>query len=81
MNDAIKKVASLKNVIVDVNVSQISGQGEFLGKISMNQYNPDKFIPNGGPVTLKGVSTSALGKTYDEAYVNAIAKAVELMGL
>ncbi len=83
MSDFRQKLADLKNVIIDVKVNEtkVSGEPTFIGQVNMNQYNPEVFIPNGGPVTLKGVSTSALGKSYEEAYDNALAKAVELMGL
>ena len=78
---AVEKIANLDNVIVEVKVSEITGKGEFLGHVNMNKFNPDKMVTNGGPVTKKGVSVSALGKSYDEAYNNALEKAVKLMGL
>jgi hypothetical protein len=81
MNEAIKKIAALEDVILEVNVSEISGKGQFLGKVNLSRFNSEKFIPNGGPVTKKGVSVSALGTSYDEAYNNVLERAVELMGL
>lgn len=83
MSDFKQKLADLKNVIIDVKVNEakVGGTPTFVGQVNMNQYDPEKFVPNGGPVTLKGVSTSALGGSYEEAYDNALEKAVALMGL
>ncbi len=81
MKSAVQKIAKLDNVIVDVKVSEISQKNEFLGVVSINQFNPEKMVANGGPVTKKGVSVQALGSTYDEAYNNVLEKATELLGL
>lgn len=82
MTTAVQKIAELNHVNVSVKVSEISGKnGVFLGQVELGHYDPEKFIPNGGPVTLKGVSVQALGNTYDDAYNNVLEKAVELMGL
>lgn len=84
MNEAVVKLSKLENVLLDVNVSEISGKsgnGTFLGTAKVVLFDPNNMIPNGGPITKKDVNVRALGDNYDDAYNNALARAVSLLGL
>lgn len=81
MSTAVEKLSKLENVLLDVNVSEISGKDEFLGTAKVVLFDPNNMIPNGGPVTKKDVNVRALGESYDVAYNNALERAVSLLGL
>lgn len=82
MSSAVSKLAELKDVMIEVDVSGASGiEDQFIGRANVSRFNPDKFVTNGGPVTVKAVSVKAMGKSYDEAYNNVLERAVSLLGL
>jgi hypothetical protein len=81
MSSSVEKIAQLDNVIVEVKVSEVAGKQEFVGFCTLNQFDPDNFQPNGGPIAKKVVNIQAMGDTYDNAYTNVLDKAVALMGL
>jgi hypothetical protein len=78
---AVEKIAKLDNVIVNVKVSATAGSENFIGFVTLNQFDPDKMQANGGPIARKVVDIQAMGSTYDEAFNNALERAVQLMGL
>lgn len=81
MSEAVKKLSKLENVLLDVNVSAVSGKEEFIGTAKVVIFNPKEMIPNGGPVTIKDINVRSLGVSYDEAYNNVLERAVTLLGL
>lgn len=78
---SVEKIAKLSNVIVNVKVSASAGSEKFVGFATLNHFDPERTQPNGGPIAKKVVDVQAIGNSYDDAFNNALDKAVLLMGL
>lgn len=74
-----EKLSKVENLVLNVKLNKVND--EFLAQVSASIFNPEKFIPNGGPVTIKQISVEAMGETFQEAKRNGLSEAAELLGL
>lgn len=78
-----KLINELENVLVNVKVKEIPTKEDsvFEADAQANLFDPEKMLPQGGPVTKKSVQFNVRGKTFDEARENALNLMEVLLGL
>lgn len=81
MSELIRKLNEIKNCSVKTSVSQIGQTKDFKCHVEASIFNPEKFIPNGGPITVKHVIVEAMGRSFEDAQNNGLEKAASLLGL
>jgi hypothetical protein len=78
--ELLAKLGQIENFQCDIKTSGINGQEGFVSMVSFGTYDPQNKLPNGGPVTLKGITLSFLGDSFESSQENALEGILTFMG-
>jgi hypothetical protein len=74
-----ERILAEKNMLLEVNIAEIDDEN-YTAHVKAALFNPEKFIPNGGPVTVKSITVTAKGNSHNDAQVNGLNLAAKLLG-